>query len=200
MVAYGYAYGYISTRMPGHFSARPKPSSNMTTVTRRRFLAAGGLSTALLATGGAFAWLRPGATAPTLSHNADARRIVRAIAPVLLAGAWPDGPAATRALDDTVSDALAGMDGLPPHARAELSQLFALLAFAPSRVLFAGLLAPWESASHDRIDAALGGWRDSRLELKRAAYDALHALILGAWYGNARAWERIGYAGPPRVE
>jgi hypothetical protein len=154
----------------------------------------------MLIAGGAFASLRPGTKAPTLSDNPDAQRIVRAIAPVMLADALPDGPAASLALDESVHDALAGMDGLLPHARAELAQLFALLAFAPTRIAFAGLFTTWESASQSDIDAALGGWRDSRMELKRAAYDALHSLILGAWYGNPRAWQRIGYAGPPRIQ
>jgi hypothetical protein len=166
---------------------------------RRRFLAGGLASTALLAGGGVLAAARPGGRVPTLSGNADARRIVRAIAPVLLVGAVGDDEALPSAIDEVVRDALAGMDGLPPHARDELTQLFALLAFAPSRVVFGGLSASWESASRAAIDAMLAGWRDSRLELKRATYDALHSLIFGAWYGNPRAWARIGYGGPPSL-
>ena len=176
----------------------------MPAITRRRFLATGALSTAVLATGGAFALLRPGRTSAALSDNDDARRIVRAMAPVMLAGALPasptSAPALAAALDEVVHDALAGMDGLLPHARNDLSRLFSLLAFPATRVLFAGLTTAWESASAADIDDALSGWRDSRLALKRSAYDALHSLVLGAWYGNARAWGAIGYAGPPRVD
>ncbi len=171
----------------------------MPAITRRRFLATGVLSTAVLSAGGAFALLRPGPTRAALSDNDDARRIVRAMAPVMLAGALPAPPELAAALDEVVHDALAGMDGLLPHARDDLSRLFSLLAFPATRVLFAGLSAPWESASAADIDDALSGWRDSRLALKRSAYDALHSLVLGAWYGNLRAWGAIGYAGPPRV-
>ncbi|HEY7903446.1 MAG TPA: hypothetical protein VIH36_08340 [Casimicrobiaceae bacterium] len=174
---------------------------------RRRFLAISGFSALLLAAGGAFAWRRDGASAAPLSADADARRIVRAIAPSMLGGALA-APADARtagarregdALDEVVGDALAGMDGLPSHARGELASLFALLAFAPARIVVAGLASRWETASRDDIDAVLGTWRDSRLELRRAAYDALHSLIMGAWYGNPRAWARIGYAGPPAL-
>lgn len=171
----------------------------MPAITRRRFLATGALSIAVLATGSAVALLRPGRNRAALSDNDDARRIVRAMAPVMLANALPPPPARAAALDEVVHDALAGMDGLLPHARDELSRLFALLAFPATRLLFAGLAAPWESAPAAGIDDALSGWRDSRLALKRSAYDALHSLVLGAWYGNERAWGAIGYAGPPRV-
>ena len=37
------------------------------------------------------------------------------------------------------------------------------------------------------------------LALKRSAYDALHQLILAAWYGNGRSWAGIGYPGPPKL-
>jgi hypothetical protein len=170
---------------------------------RRRFLAVSGVSAALLAAGGALAWPRGTDPAPHLSRDGDARRIVRALAPSLLADALPDArraPAeAASARDDVVHETLAGIDGLPPHARRELAQLFALLAFAPARIVLAGLGADWDDASRADVDAMLAAWRDSRLELKRAAYDALHALVAGAWYGNPRSWARIGYPGPPVV-
>jgi hypothetical protein len=171
----------------------------MRSITRRRFLAIGALSTAVLATGGAFTLLRKRRGGGALSDNEDARRIVRAMAPVMLAGALPASAASAAALDEVVRDALAGMDGLLPHARDDLSRLFSLLAFPATRVLFAGLTRSWESASADDIGDALAGWRDSRLALKRSAYDALHSLVLGAWYGSARAWAAVGYPGPPRV-
>ena len=170
---------------------------------RRRFLAVGGLSAALLAAGGALAWRRLTGPASMLSSDADASRIVRALVPSLLAGALPDVAAspteAAAARDEVVHDALAAMDSLPPHARRELAQLFALLGFAPSRLVLAGFAADWDAVPRADIDTMLAAWRDSRLELKRAAYDALHALVIGAWYGNARAWPRIGYPGPPVV-
>jgi len=51
--------------------------------------------------------------------------------------------------------------------------------------------ADW-SATLDRL-------RDSHIGLLRAAYDALHQLVMAAWYGNPRAWPAIGYPGPPEL-
>ena len=82
----------------------------------------------------------------------------------------------------------------------ELDQLFALLAFAPTRCLVAGVWSPWPEASRESIAAFLLRWRDSRFALLRSAYDALHQIVLGAWYANPRAWPAIGYTGPPSLE
>jgi hypothetical protein len=78
--------------------------------------------------------------------------------------------------------------------------LFALLAFAPTRCLVAGVWSPWPEASAESIAAFLVSWRDSRFALLRSAYEALHQIVYGAWYGNPRSWPAIGYAGPPSLE
>ena len=90
--------------------------------------------------------------------------------------------------------------GLPPAVRKEIDQLFALLSFAPTRALIAGVWSPWHEASPASIGAFLDRWRDSRLALLRSAYGALHQLVFAAWYGNSNAWPAIGYAGPPSLE
>ena len=90
--------------------------------------------------------------------------------------------------------------GLPPEARRQIDQLFALLAFAPSRCLIAGVWSPWPEASTESIAAFLARWRDSRFLLLRSAYGALHQLVMAAWYGSPRAWPAIGYPGPPSLE
>jgi hypothetical protein len=90
--------------------------------------------------------------------------------------------------------------GLPPGSRKELEQLFALLSFAPTRCLLAGVWSSWPDASRDSVAAFLASWRDSRFTLLRSGYGALHQLILAAWYGNTRSWPAIGYPGPPSLE
>jgi hypothetical protein len=57
----------------------------------------------------------------------------------------------------------------------------------------------WSDATPDEVDAFLARLRDSRIELLRAAYDALHQLVFAAWYGNSGAWTAIGYDGPPML-
>lgn len=131
--------------------------------------------------------------------DSNARAIVAAIAPVLLAGALPTGPASVAALDAVVAGVDTAIAGLPPAARKELDQLFSLLAFAPSRSLVAGVWSAWPEAAPVAIADFLAQWRDSRFLLLRSAYAALHQLVMAAWYGNERAWVAIGYPGPPSL-
>lgn len=135
---------------------------------------------------------------PPGALDASARAVIAAIAPVMLAGALPahDG----KLLQEVVAGVEQAIAGLPPAMRKEIDQLFALLAFAPTRALVAGVWSAWPQASSASIRAFLDHWRDSRLALLRSAYRALHQLVFGAWYGNSQAWPAIGYAGPPSLE
>jgi hypothetical protein len=135
---------------------------------------------------------------PSGTLDARARAVVAAIAPVMLAGAMSSGDPGL--LQDLVAGVEQALAGLPPAARKEIDQLFALLSFAPSRALIAGVWSPWHEASPASIAAFLDRWRESRLTLLRSAYGALHQLVFAAWYGNATAWAAIGYAGPPSLE
>jgi len=164
---------------------------------RRAFLATGVLGAAALATAG---WLRLRAPALTAGRalDANARAIVRAMAPAFLAGALPDDESVRiAAIDETVANVHAAILGLAPAAQRELAQLFALLGVAPARMALAGLVPDWPDASPSQVDAVLERWRTSRIMLLRSAYDGLHQLVLAAWYGNPRAWDAIGYPGPP---
>ena len=49
------------------------------------------------------------------------------------------------------------------------------------------------------MDAFLRAWQSSGWALKRTAYDALHQLVIAAWYANPRSWPTIGYPGPPSL-
>ena len=118
----------------------------------------------------------------------------------MLDGALPPDPDARKtAIEETVGAVSAAIEGLPPLTRDELGTLFALLAFAPMRVAFAGTGTSWQSASVDDVQAFLGRLHASRWAVKRAAYDALHQLVFAAWYANPRAWPAIGYPGPPAL-
>ena len=183
--------------MPDHSTRDTSPR-----LTRRTLLKAG-------IAGGAVLLLARWYTQTAAPMLADARyvvldrraqAIVTAIVPVLLAGALPISHG-----DDVVrADVLANVDqaiaGLPPAARKQVEQLFALLAFGPSRCLLAGVWTPWPEASSDSIAAFLVRWRDSRFAMLRSAYGALHQLIVAAWYGSPRAWPAIRYPGPPSLE
>ena len=166
---------------------------------RRTFLVTGTLGAAALATA---EWLRlaPAARVPGRGLDADGSAVVRAITPALLAGALPGEPGArAEALRETVANVDAAIAGLPPEAQSELAQFFTLLRFAPARIVLAGLRADWPDATPADIEAVLQRWRTSRVALLRSAYDGLHQLVLASWYGNPRAWDAIGYPGPPAL-
>ena len=173
--------------------------------TRRTFLVAGVVGATTLA---AAWWLRSGrdgapasaATAALARLDPQAPAIVAAIAPVLLDGALPvDAAGHAAAIDATVANVARAVAGLPPAAQKELGQLFALLAFAPTRVALAGITAPWPDARREEVEAMLFRWRQSGFALLRSAYAALHQIVFAAWYGDPASWSAIGYPGPPEL-
>jgi hypothetical protein len=126
--------------------------------------------------------------------------LMAAIVPILLEGALPSkDPERRAAVDKTIADAGHAIAGLPPAAQQELGELFALLGFAPTRIALARVMAPWSEADPPEVAAFLERWRTSGFALFRSAYDALHQIVLAAWYGNPSAWAAIGYPGPPEL-
>jgi hypothetical protein len=135
------------------------------------------------------------AAAPPGLLTAEDRPRLAAIARVIL------GPALPEAAAPRVVEAIDGIGrNLPPATQAELRDLLDLLGLAPARLVLAGFWGDWQIQSASDIDAALDGWRTSRLALMRSAYGGLHELCTAAWYGDPMAWSRIGYHGPPDVE
>lgn len=167
---------------------------------RRQFIKAGFVGGAALASAGAWYAVhhRPGAAAGEVL-SADARAVLAALIPVILADALPDGPERPAAISATVDRVGAGIRGLGWSSQKEVAELFALLAFAPARYLVAGVRHPWPDASPAELSAFLDRWRFSRFALLQSAYAALHDLIYGAWYASPGSWPAIDYPGPPEV-
>ena len=168
---------------------------------RRKFLAVGVAGAGALAIAG---WLRrtppPAAGSVTSNISVDGQDILRAIVPVMLAGALPvDSSARATAIAQTLAALDTAIGGLPAAAQAELAQLFNLLSLPPVRLAVARIDAPWAQAAPDQVRACLDRFRGSSVQLLRAAYDALHQLTFAAWYGQPQAWAAIGYPGPPAL-
>ncbi|CAG1009369.1 hypothetical protein BURK1_03651 [Burkholderiales bacterium] len=169
---------------------------------RRRLLKAGIAGGAALAIAGGVAWfkVRPGVGDSARALDRDAGGIVRAIVPAMLAGALPAAPAErASAIDEAVAGVDRAIAGLPPASRGELAQLFSLLALGVGRRVFAGVPSPWPEATVAEVEGFLRAWQSSGWALKRSAYDALHQLVIAAWYANPRSWPAIGYPGPPTL-
>jgi hypothetical protein len=136
--------------------------------------------------------------APDAATDPDTRTVLRGVMTALLANALPADPAARdRALEGGLQRSLATIAGLPPATRAELGELFTLLASAPGRWL-AGV-DRWEDANPEQVGAFLQRWRTHSFDLFRAGYHALRDLVLGPYYADASTWEAIGYPGPIRL-
>ena len=171
-------------------------------LTRRQFIKVGIIGGAALTAAGLFysRGLReaPGSAVPPGLTSAG-RTIIAAIVPAVLAGALPpSGEARSRAIAQTVDGVAVAVAGLSAAVQKELAELFVLLDIAPARAVL-GLWSGWDAAPAAEVAAFLQGWRESRLELLRSAYAALHDLVLGAWYGNPDNWPAIGYPGPAEI-
>jgi hypothetical protein len=162
---------------------------------RRTFLKVGGLAAlALAAAGGIYRTTHPNLP-QRFVLDGEARAALQAIIPAILAGALPGNSAAVEQTIDGVHNAILG---LPLATQREVQDLFALLALAPARRLLTGVSGGWANANPAQVAAFLQNWRVHRLGLLRSAYDALHGLVLGAWYASPASWAAIGYPGPLR--
>ena len=172
-------------------------------LTRRRFLFLG-VTAGVAALGVAAVW--PDSAVldddPSVYHVLTTcdRAILAALAPAMLAGAWPTVPEVATAETQAL---LRGMDaalrGLPPRTRDELRQLLDLLGRQGGRVVLAGSLVGWAAVDPARATAILTGWRDHTLALLQQAYGGLHDLMFSVWYGDPRHWADCGYPGPPTL-
>jgi hypothetical protein len=172
---------------------------------RRTFLKTGIAGGALLALAAAFhePLARRGKQVLVAGYPlaASERTVVAAVVPVILRGVLPaGGPERAAALSRSVDSVAVAVGSLSASAQREMSELFALLMFPPARIALAGVMQPWEQAAEADVESFLVGWRYSRLGLLQSAYQALHDLVLGAWYAEPLSWPAIGYPGPPPLD
>lgn len=165
---------------------------------RRSFLKIGAASAIAIALGGAiYRQLNPPAQPHPFMLDGDARKVLAAVIPAMLASALPADPAAraaaVTAASTRVRDAILG---LPLATQKEVQDLFGLLALGPARRLLAGVSGGWENAAPQQVHDFLQSWRTHRLTTLQVAYMAMHDLIIGAWYADPSTWASIGYPGP----
>lgn len=169
-------------------------------INRRHFLQVGVTGAVVLGTA---AWLnhQPDTPAPGMrALNKAEAGLIRALAPVILAGMIPTESAARQtALSEVVEAFDRGLAGMSLAVQAEVKQLLGLLTFAPSRALVAGIWTAWPDASESDITAFLLKWQTSRFVLLRAGFQALKQLMQACWFGNPLAWPAMGYALPART-
>lgn len=152
----------------------------------------------LAVAGGGIALLQPGMVDGKLA--ARGRAVLRAAGAAILEGSLPSGvPARESALDGLLDRVDALVLSLAPHVQKELSLLLSLLTSAPGRQAIAGLSADWAGASVPQVQHALQSMRVSTLSLRQQAYHALHDIVGGAYFSDARTWAQLGYPGPRQI-
>jgi hypothetical protein len=104
---------------------------------------------------------------------------------------WPDADTAKVAL--TADGLLAKGD---PSVAAEVKQLLGLFDNALAGFLFAGRVTPFSLLSPEAQDAAIAGWRDSKLVVRRTGYQALRTLVYSAYYLHPGVAAACGYVRP----
>jgi hypothetical protein len=163
---------------------------------RRTFLRAGALAALVLAAGGTIYRATHPPAPGRFVLDGEARAALHAIIPAILAGALPDAARREAAIMATTEGVHQAILGLPFATQKEVQDLFGLLARAPARRVLTGIQGSWANASPAEVSRWLQDWRLHRLGLLRSAYQALHDLVLGAWYADPSSWAAIGYPGP----
>lgn len=130
----------------------------------------------------------------------DDHELLTALVPVMLAGALPQSAnEKTTAITQTVTAVDITISHFSPAIRKEIRQLLDLLQFPVTRMLLTGVTSAWGRASAETMESFISKWQQSRFDLLRSGYAALHDLICGGWYVNPASWPRIGYRGPPEI-
>lgn len=170
------------------------------TLSRRTFLKTGSLGGMLLATGSGAALLTGCASPKPATGYAFLReqdiRVVRALIPVILAGALPTGADEASAVERTLRSLDTFIGRTSPGTMAPLYQLFDLLSLPPARVALCRLWPDWPEAERADLEAFLLRWRGSSVGLLRAGYAGLVKIITSAWYLLPESWAATGYEAP----
>lgn len=166
---------------------------------RRKLLQLGVASTAVLAvlvvTGGAMAMLQPGLQHGQLS--ATSKIIFTSLGRAILDGTLPPEAAAQeQALTGLVGRIEVLVQGLPPHAQGELSQLLGLLGTGIGRRTLAGVASDWPDASVAEVQRGMQSMLESSLALRVQSYQALHDIVGSAYFSDASTWAKLNYPGP----
>ncbi len=183
-------------------STAPHSVQAQAELTRRAFLklgVAGGvaLGTTSLMAGLTGCGKREQAIAQGFAFLRDADvQLFRALTPVVLGDALPQGEAREPLTAETLLRLDAACFMLEPNAQAELVKLFDLLHLRVTRWLTTGVSAPWAEAETADIESFLTRWHGSSIEVFNAGYRVLTKLVAASYYAIPQTWPIAGYPGP----
>lgn len=118
--------------------------------------------------------------------------LLRALIPVVLAGASASEALVLHSLDDKLA-------ALSPEMLKLTRQLFDVLSLPLTRGPLTGVWGAWEQAGAKQVTAFLQRWQGSSLNLLRMGHASLLQLLQMAWYERPESWAACGYPGPPKT-
>lgn len=169
---------------------------------RRQFIRVG-LMGALALSAASTAALLSGCSSPLIEKGfrvfrANDLKVLRALVPVVLAGALPADGTEKAVVEETIHAMDGFIYGTSRAGHKQIGQLFDLLSMPATRYAVVGLSDDWDKSSAADIGAFLERWETSRFDMLRGAYTGLTQMINMNWYMQPRAWAAINYI-PPRV-
>jgi hypothetical protein len=123
-------------------------------------------------------------------------KVLRALLPVVLAGALPTDKTAASAVEETLHTLDSFLFTTSPGVHQQMAQLFDLLSMPATRYTIVGLGQDWNAAAATDINAFLLRWSNSRVQMLRAAHLGLTQMITTSWYLQPRSWAAIAYVAP----
>jgi hypothetical protein len=187
--------------MPAPSTNRDALDGHVPRITRRQLLRRGALvSLGLLGAGSVLAVVRTrGYAVPAgrrlVAMSAWQLVVVQHAARRIVAPDRPDDPSIPTAdALDVAGFVDEWMARLPPPVKRDLGRMLAVIEHAaPLATGFASRFTRLAPPEQDRVLASLEG---SSVDLLRAGFDGLKALVLMGYYRDARAWGIVGYDGP----
>lgn len=175
-------------------------------LSRRSFMKTGVLGSVMLVGASTIAQLQGCATLPATEADGSPttwkllrpkdRAILGAIAPVALAGAFPQDRAAT--LDTFLPQVDTFLFSTSQANHEALHQMFDLLDMRITRVLLTGAWSSWDTISDEQVEDFLNSWRDSAMNQLRLGYAQLTQVLNLVWYAQPANITNSVYPGPPQ--
>lgn len=175
-------------------------------LSRRSFMKTGVLGSAMLVGASIVAQLQGCASLPATEADGSPtswkllrpkdRAILGAVAPVALAGAFPQDR--STALNTFLPQVDTFLFSTSKANHEALHQMFDLLDMRITRVLLTGAWSSWDSITDDQVESFMASWRDSSMNQLRLGYAQLTQVLNLVWYAQPTNISNVIYPGPPQ--
>ncbi len=176
-------------------SEKDSPTGTFAFLSRRRLLAAGLGTAAVLAAGAGGLWALRGSAPAVSGLSVLSAQEYRTLASIARAQIPRGGPFDLGAEDLDLARAFDGfLANEPEHNVRDLRRALLLVEYGP--VLFDGRLATFSNLSEAEQATHWDAWRVSGTALRRQVALAFRKFLSMVFYDNPNVWPHISYPGP----